>query len=76
MRDNGTHYTHSKRIAILMVRLLTTLGVAALFYGKAKDTTIGDFTLSYEIKIPRQRFTPSFLFCVLLFIFYCFEFLV
>ena len=46
MRNYGTNYTHSKRIAILMVRLLTTLAVASLFYSQSKDTTIGDITLS------------------------------
>ena len=45
-RDYGTHFTHSQRILILMVRLLTTLAVSALFYGKAKNSTVGDISLS------------------------------
>ena len=45
-RDYGTSYTHSQRIAILMVRVLTSLGVSALFFGRAKNTTVGDISLS------------------------------
>ena len=45
-RHHGTSYTHTQRIAILMVRLLTSMAVAALFDARAKDSTIGDISLS------------------------------
>ena len=45
-RDFGTSYTSTQRIAILCVRLLTTLAVAALFFGRAKESAIGDISLS------------------------------
>ena len=45
-RSWGTSYTYTQRIAILMIRLLTSLAVGALFYGRAKATVIGDISLS------------------------------
>ena len=58
-RHYGTHYTDKQRIAVMMVRFLTTLAVSALFYGQAKDTTIGDFSLSlYESLL---GFIPMFI---------------
>ena len=45
-RDFGTSYTHTQRISILMVRLLTSMAVAALFYARSKDSAIGDISLS------------------------------
>ena len=49
MRNYGTSYTHAQRISILMVRLLSTMCIAALFFGRAKDTVIGDISLTlYE----------------------------
>ena len=45
-RSFGTGYTHTQRIAILMVRLLISLCIVALFYGRAKQTPIGDLSLS------------------------------
>ena len=44
-RDYGTSYTESQRILILMVRVLTSLCVSALFYGRRKESTIGDVSL-------------------------------
>ena len=57
-RRYGTHYTHSQRIASLMVRLLSTFCVSALFFGRAKDTTIGDYSLSFYESI--LGFIPIF----------------
>ena len=45
-RDYGTNFTFAQRIAICMVRLLTSLSIAALFYGRAETSPIGDFSLS------------------------------
>ena len=46
LRHNGTSYTQTQRILILMVRLLTSMAIGALFYGRAKKTSIGDVSLS------------------------------
>ena len=53
----GTSYTHTQRIAILMVRLLTSMAVAALFYARAKDSTIGDISLSFCAYIVHAIYT-------------------
>ena len=48
-RHHGTSYSANERIAVMMVRLLTTFAVGALFFGESKDSAIGDITLSlYE----------------------------
>ena len=71
-RDYGTNFKFSSRVAIIMIRLLTTIAgmlyyftfsvfnwihwhgcflfiyctVSALFYGQAKESTVGDISLS------------------------------
>ena len=45
-RHNGTSFTDTQRFIILLIRLLTLLAVAALFYGREQETFIGDISLS------------------------------
>ena len=45
-RSNGSGYTNIQRIEILMVRLISSMAIAALFYARAKETSIGDLSLS------------------------------
>lgn len=41
-RGSGTAYSPTQRISVMMVRLLTTMAVSALFYGQSKGSTVGD----------------------------------
>ena len=48
-RYNGTSFTDTQRIIILMIRALTSMACAAIFYARSKGTAIGDITLTlYE----------------------------
>ena len=48
-RNHGTAFTHSQRISVLMIRLLTSMAVGALFYGQSGKNVIGDISLTlYE----------------------------
>ena len=46
-RSHGTSFTTRERVAIIMIRLLTTMSVTAAFYGRSKSTIIGDFSLAF-----------------------------
>ena len=52
-------YTYIQRISILMVRLLTSIAIAALFFGRSKDTVIGDISLTFFESV--LGFVPMFL---------------
>ena len=58
-RQYGTNYNCRQRVAMMMIRLLTTFAVTSLFYGIDKGSTIGDWSLSfYESML---GFIPLFL---------------
>ena len=58
-RNQGTHYSHNQRISVMMVRLLTTMAVCALFYGRSKGNTVGDISLLFYESI--MGFIPMFI---------------
>ena len=46
-RNKGTSYTNRQRISMLMLRLLTSMAVAALFYAQTSSTFVGEISLSF-----------------------------
>ena len=58
-RNYGTNYSTPRRGAVLIARVLQTLALSSLFYGRSKDTIIGDLSLAfYESAF---GFVPMFL---------------
>ena len=45
-RSYGTNYTYTQRLLMIMFRLLISMATAACFFGRAKDRSVGDLSLS------------------------------